>query len=499
MISPQAQDRTHPRSSSPTLLRSLGLFTTITMVVGAVIGSGIFRKPGIMAAEVGSPGLLLAVWLLAGIITLFGALTNAEVAAMLPETGGQYIYFDRMYGPFVGFLYGWAVFAVIQSGSIAAIAYVFAEYATQFVHLPELSAPLAAWSFHLPCIGDVAPFQEIGTKGVAAALILLLTTVNYFGIRFGGLVQNIFTVAKVTAMLLLVLGAFLLPTGGSLHNLTTTSAVLHPHGLLLVAAIAAALQGAFWAYDGWNSLTFIAGEIKDPQRTLPRGLFFGMLIVITVYLLINLAYAYVLPVDVMARSKLVAADVAERCFTGGGRWIAAAVMISTFGTANSTILTTARVYFSMAHRNVCPSFLGHAHPRFRTPAASLLVQAVWSILLLFSGTFDTLTDTLIFVSWIFYAASAYGVFVLRRREPHTPRPYRVPGYPLVPCVFILVALLYLVLTVYNDIAAYRAAVAAGKPALIDSAFGVALVLAGAPIYLYYRRRAKLQSCQTALK
>ncbi|PYJ04487.1 MAG: hypothetical protein DME25_09915 [Verrucomicrobia bacterium] len=203
----------------------------------------------------------------------------------------------------------------------------------------------------------------------------------------------------------------------------------------------------------------------------------------------NLVYSYVLPIDEMAKSKLVAADVAEKCFSGGGRWIALGVMISTFGTANATILATARLYFSMARRNVFPQFIGRAHPRFHTPAASLVVQGIWSALLLFSGTFDTLTDTLIFVSWLFYAASAYGIFVLRRKEPDAPRPYRVPGYPWVPWIFILFAVLYLLFTIYNDITGYRAAVAAGKPAIINSAFGTALVLIGAPIYFFYRRRS----------
>jgi APA family basic amino acid/polyamine antiporter len=475
-----------PRGSGPGLLPSLGLFSTVMMVVGGVIGSGIFRKPGVMAAQVGSPEILLAVWLLAGVMTLFGALTNAEIAGMIPETGGQYVYFERMYGPFVAFLYGWAVFAVIQSGSIAAVAYVFAEYAGQFIRLPEASAALAGWSVHLPFIGDIAPLKELGTKGLAAALIAFLTAVNYLGVRFGGLVQNVFTIAKVGAMLLLVLGAFLLPTGGSAANLTTTSSAIHPQGLALAAGIAAALQGAFWAYDGWNKITYIAGEVKEPQRNIPRALVGGMVLVTAIYLVMNVAYAFVLPVDRMAQSKLVAADVAERCFSGGGRWIAAAVMVSTLGTANAVILATARVYFSMARRNVFPQFLGQAHRRFHTPAASLVVQGVWSALLLFSGTFDTLTDTLIFVSWVFYAAGAYGVFVLRRKAPEAPRPYRVPGYPFVPWTFILFATVYLVFTVYNDITGYQAAVAAGKPAMINSAFGVALVLVGTPIYLWYR-------------
>jgi len=463
------------------------------LVIGGVIGSGIFRKPGVMAAQVGSPELLLGVWVLAGVLTLFGALTNAEIASMIPETGGQYIYFERMYGPFLAFLYGWAIFAIIQCGSIAAITYVFAEYATHFLPLPELPATLAAWSFHVPFVGDVSPLKEIGVKCLAAAVIVLLTAINYLGVRFGGLVQNIFTIAKVAAMLLLVIAAFCLPTGGSTANLTTPSAHIHLTGLALVAGIAAALQGAFWAYDGWNKLTYIAGEVKQPQRNIPLGLFWGMLAVTAVYLLINVAYAYVLPIDQMAQSKLVAADVAERCFAGGGRWIAAAVMVSTFGTANATILATARLYYSMARADYFPRPLARVHPRFHTPAASLVAQGIWSALLLFSGTFDTLTDTLIFVSWFFYAASAYGIFVLRRKMPDAPRPYKVPGYPFVPWTFVIFSVLYLGFTIYNDVIGYQAAVAAGKPALINSAFGTALTLIGAPLYLFYRSRQPARS------
>ncbi len=479
-----------PKSSPPRpgLLPTLGLFSTVMLVVGGVIGSGIFRKPGVMAAQLGSPELLMLVWVLAGVITLFGALTNAEIASLIPETGGQYVYFEWMYGPFFAFLYGWAVFTIIQSGSIAAVAYVFAEYATQFVRLPEFSPAVADWHFHLWGIGDIAPLKEIGTKGLAAALIIFLTAVNYLGVRFGGLVQNIFTVAKVGAMLLLVLGAFVLSGSGSVAHFTTPSATGHLSGLALFAGIAAALNGAFWAYDGWNKLTYIAGEVKQPQRNIPLGLVWGMVIVTAIYLLMNLAYLWVLPVDTMAKSRLVAATVAGKVFTNGGFWVAALVMISTFGTTNAIILATARVYFSMAQNNVFPRFLGNVHPRFHTPGASLVVQGVWSVLLLFSGTFDTLTDTLIFVTWIFYAAGAYGVFVLRKKMPDAPRAYKVPGYPVVPCIFILFALTFLGFTFYNDIVTYREAVAAGKPALINSVFGVALVLVGTPVYFFYRRR-----------
>ncbi|MBI5774514.1 MAG: amino acid permease [Verrucomicrobia bacterium] len=470
------------------LLPALGLFTTTMLVVGGVIGSGIFRKPGVMAEQLGSPTLLLGVWVLAGVITLFGALTNAEISSFITETGGQYVFYERMYGPFVAFMYGWAVFAVIQTGSIAALAYVFAEYFGKLLPLPELTGAAANFSLHLPFIGDIAPLKELGVKCLAASVIVALTAINYLGVRFGGAVQNLFTVAKLAGMLALVLAAVFVPSGASPAHLTTPSAVIHKDGLALVLAIAAALQGAFWAYDGWSKITYIAGEVKEPQRNIPRATVLGMFLVTAIYLLMNLAYAYVLPVDVMAKSKLVAADVAEKFFHGGGAWIAVVVMTSTFSACNATVLASARIYFAMARRNVFPAMLGRVHPRFHTPAASLVVQGAWSVVLVFSGTFDTLTDTLIFVSWIFYAAGAYGVFVLRRKEPDAPRPYRVPGYPVVPAVFVLFATVFLAMTIYNDLTGYRAAVAAGKPALINCALGAALVLLGAPIYFFYKRK-----------
>src|SRR5437762_140225 len=476
------------RRDQPRLIPALGIFSATMLVAGGVIGSGIFRKPGVMAAQVGSPELLLGVWLLAGIISLLGTLSNAELAAMMPRTGGQYVFLQRAYGPFVAFLYGWALFVVIQSGSIAALSYVFAEYTTRLTPLPEAPATLAAIAFHLPLIGDVAPFKELGVKGLASVLIVVLTIINYLGVRFGGVVQNVFSIAKMSAMVGLAVAVAVTPGVGQVANLTARSAAIHPTGLAWWAAVAAALQGAFWAYDGWHKITYIGGELKSPRRDLPRSLILGILLVTGLYLLMSAVYAFVLPIDEMARSKLVAADVAERCFAGGGRWIALAVMLSTFGAANAVILTSARVYFSMGRDGMFPAFLGRAHRQFRTPGASLLVQAGWSIVLLFSGTFDTLTDTLIFVSWFFYIANAWAVIVLRRREPAAPRPFKVPWYPLVPVVFVGFGLVYLVLTLCNDVAAYRHAVAAGQPALLNCALGLALVLSGTPIYFYYRWR-----------
>jgi APA family basic amino acid/polyamine antiporter len=488
MSPPASSPQSAPRHG--TLVPTLGLFTTIMLVVGGVIGSGIFRKPGVMAAELGSPEVLLLVWVLAGVITMFGALTNAEISSFITETGGQYVFFERMYGPFFAYVYGWSLFAVIQTGSIAALAYVFAEYSTQFVSLPELHGALGTFSFHLPFIGDITPFKDAGVKGLATIVIITLTAINYLGVRFGGLVQDVFTIIKLAGMALLFVAAIFLPTGDRIANLTTASATIHKTGLPLVIAIAAALQGAFWAFDGWSKITYIAGEVKNPQRNIPRATVLGMLIVTAIYLLLNVAYASVLPIDVMAKSKLVAADVADRCFKGGGRWIAAVVMASTFSAANATILATARVFFSMAQRGVAPAALGVAHATYHTPAVALWIQAIWCVVMLFTGTFDTLTDTLIFVSWIFYAAGAFGVFILRKKEPNAPRPYKVPGYPFVPAIFVLFAIAFLCLTIYNDVAGYRAAVAAGKPGLINSALGTGLVLIGTPIYFYFKRRSR---------
>lgn len=469
------------------LAPTLGFFSMVMLVIGGVIGSGIFRKPGVMMAELGSPTLLLLVWLLAGVITYLGVLTNAEIASFIPETGGQYVYFDRMYGPFVAFLYGWGAFVVIQTGSISALAYVFAEYTGKFVVLPEASPALASWSFALPLIGEIAPFRELGVKLLASAVIVLLTVVNYLGARAGSWTLNLFTLAKLAGMAALVALVFWPGGAGSAQNLTEPSQMIRKEGLALLIAIVAALQGAFWGYDGWVKASYIAGEVKNSQRVVPLASMIGMAAVTIIYIVMSAAYCWALPADEMAQSKLVAADAAEKAAGGAGKWIALLVMISTFGTTNAVILASARIYFSMARRGVFPQALGRAHPRFHTPSAALLAQGAWGVMLVFSGTFDMLTDMLIFVAWVFYAIGAFGIFILRRREPNTPRPFKTPGYPIVPAVFVLFATAFVILTVINDLRTYQAAIAAGKPALTNSLFGVLLVLIGTPIYFYYRR------------
>jgi APA family basic amino acid/polyamine antiporter len=250
-----------------------------------------------------------------------------------------------------------------------------------------------------------------------------------------------------------------------------------------------AMSGAFWAYDGWINITYVAGEIKEPQRTIPRALFLGTAIVITVYVLTNLAYLYVLPIDVMAQSKLVAADVAEKFFRGyGGAFVSAAVMISTFGTANGTILSSARVYYAMAKERLFFQKMESVHPRYRTPGPSLFLQGMWASLLTLSGTFDQLTDQLIFVAWIFYALSAIGVFILRRKMADVPRPYRVWGYPYVPTIFVAFAALYIFHTLYSDVTSF----ARGETALINSVMGLVYVVIGIPGYIFWNRKKRLQ-------
>lgn len=469
------------------LVPRLGLYTTIAIVVGAVIGSGIFKKPALMASQLGSPELLIGIWVLAGMLTLFGALTNAEIASMITATGGQYVFFDKMYGRFIAFMYGWAIFAVMQTGSIASISYVFGEYSQHFNAFiiprldPETERGLV---FHLPFIGNIYPLQNIGVKLITISVILFLSFVNFLGVIFGGRISGFFTTMKVTAILVLVYFGFTYG-GGSITNFSQESSSFIYGGTGIFAGIIAALSGAFWSYDGWNNITYIAGEVKRPQINIPRALFVGTIIVIAVYLIINLAFMYVMPVEEMAKSTLVARDVALLSMGEiGASFVAVAVMISTFGTSNGTIMVSARVYFAMARNKMFFSAIGNVNSRFKTPANALLLQAVWSCFLVISGTFDILTDMLIFVSWIFYAIGAYGVFVLRKKMPDAPRPYKVIGYPYVPAIFIVFAFAFVVFTLYNDINLYIE----GKTEFINSVFGIMLVSIGIPFYLFFSRK-----------
>ena len=462
------------------LVRGLSLTAAIMIVAGSMIGSGIFRKPATMAGQLMSPELLLIIWLVAGLITFVGALCNAEVAGMIDATGGQYVYFQKMYGNFISFLYGWSVFSVIQTGSQAAIAYVFGEYLGYFIKFPDLPQSLQQFSFYIPVIGNIFPFAEFTAKASAILCIIFLTGINYLGVIFGGAVQSFITFIKIATIIFLSIFLFTGATG-SFDNITTGFTLPQATSTNLISLIGLALAGAFWAYDGWNNLTFVAGEVKRPQRNVPLGLLLGTLIVIAVYMLINAAYLYVLPVEQMAKSPLVAASAAEIIFGhSGAAIISIAVIISTFGALNGSILSTARVCFAMSRNNMFFKKLGEIHPRFGTPHTSLIAQGIWSCLLVLSGTFDTITDYVIFAAWLFYMLGALGVIVLRKKMPDVPRPYKVWGYPYTPILFVIFSFLFLVNSIISD--------------LSNAAMGALLILIGLPLYFWRTsRNNKLQS------
>lgn len=463
---------TELREKKTELVRSLSLTAAIMIVAGSMIGSGIFRKPSIMAQQLMSPELLIIVWIAAGLITFVGALVNAEIAGMIDTTGGQYNYFRKMYGDFTAYLYGWSTFSVIQTGSQAAIAYVFAEYLGYFITYPQLPKDIADFAFYIPLVGDIHPFFDFGTKAVAILVTIFLTGVNYLGVFFGGIVQTVITYIKIIsiiglAMLLFVFG------NGSMANIYNNFTIPPATQAGFWSLIGLSLAGAFWAYDGWNNVTYVSGEIKNPQRNVPLALLWGTFITMIVYVLMNVAYLYVMPIGEIANSPLVAASATEKIFgQSGGAIISIAVIISAFGALNGSILATARVQFAMARDNLFFKSLGKIHPRFGTPHTSLVVQGVWSCVLVMSGTFDTITDYVIFAAWLFYALGAAGVFVLRKKMPDTFRPYKVWGYPVVPALFVIFSGFFLFNTVISNTQ--------------NAMMGLILILLGVPFYIYWK-------------
>jgi len=471
----------------PTLSRKIGLWTTVSLVAGSIIGSSIFMKPAVMAGQLGSPLLLVGVWIAAGLISLMGAAVNAEIGAMLPVTGGQYVFFQKMYGNFFAYLYGWAAFAVINTASIASIAFIFSQYAETFVSLPRFAqATEQSIQWYIPFIGKLYPLENAGVKSLTIILIVVLTWVNCRSVKAGGRVQVLFSAAKIMALVLMV--CMLLFSGkGDVAHFTEPSSSIQLSGTTLVAGIIAAMSGAFAAYDRWNNISFVAGEIKDPGRNIPKGLFIGLVTCIILYVITNLAYLYILPIDSMAGSSLVATDaLTPVAGTAGAGLIAILVMVSSLGCTNGNILACARVSFEMSRQGCFFASAGKVHPRYQTPANALWLHTLVSCLFVVSGSFDMLTDLFIFVTWIFYGFGAYGVFILRRKMPAAERPYKVHGYPWLPLVFVLFTAFYFVMTLYTDISNY----VLGKTPFISSVFGLLLVLAGVPLYFYFKIRNK---------
>jgi APA family basic amino acid/polyamine antiporter len=448
------------------LVKGLSVYAATSVVAGTMIGTGIFVVPSIMLRQLGAPALVLVVWVLAGVLSLFGALGYAELGAALPEAGGEYVYMHRAYGPMMGFLYGWTQFVVAKSGSIATIATGFVIYLAYF--FPGLNETL--WQAPVQIAGHAATLQLTGLQIAAALLVLLLSGLNILGVRRSGRTQTFFTAAKLLVLLILIVLGLALGHGSFEHFLTHVR-VGAQGGLF--ATFGVATVGALWAYDGWNNLSMVAGEVERPQRNMPLALILGTLLVIAVYVLVNISYFYVLTPAHIASTNTVAADTARQ-FMGkaGGAFIAIGVMISSFAALNGSILSGSRVPYAQARDGLFPQFLAEVHPRFRTPAAAIAAQSVIAGLLALTGQYKGLYTKVIFSEFLFYALVTAGIFILRRRAPGLERPYRTWGYPVIPAIFVILSVVVLVNILRHQWS--------------DSAWGLALVGSGIPAYLLWR-------------
>jgi amino acid transporter len=433
------------------LPRRLGLWSAIAVVVGITIGSGIFRTPASVTNRLPGPLPVFGVWIAGGIVALCGALTLAEVAAAFPDTGGIFVFIRRSWGRLPAFLFGWAELAIIRAAAVGAIATTFAEYLLRVLGFDPSIAPYDDWVHY-----------------VAAAAIAAIAALNYMGVRWGSLIQNVTTAAKYFGLLFIVIVAIVVgipKTGGHFTPIA-------PPGSFSIAPFGLALVSVLWAYDGWADLAFISGEVKDPERNLPRALIWGTLAVIGIYLLANVAYLGVMPVDEIRHSKLVAADVALRLIGPAGvTFVALTVMLSTLGTLNGSILSNPRIFFAMAADGLLFRKIAAVHPRFQTPHIAIALTAVLGIIFVLLRTFEQLADTFVTAILPFYALGVASIFVFRRRTAaeYSP-PFRAPLYPFAPILFVL-ATCYLLMNAIID-------PSSRWPTL--AIFGV--ILAGIPVY-----------------
>src|ERR1043166_55124 len=450
------------------LRRALGPWSAIAVVIGTVIGSGIFLVPSDMVKAVGSAEMVFVVWVFGGILTLFGALTYAELSAALPGAGGEYVYLNAAYGPFFGFIYGWTQTWVAKAASIATLGTGFFTYLADF--FPGLTGVL--YTVPLPIGPGGGPLEIRYGQLLAIGVVLLLAVVNYLGVRVGGGVQVGVTVLKVSLIAGLIV-AGLASGRGNVSNFHSSMTA----DLGGITGFFAALVAALWAYDGWNNAGMLGSEIERPGRTLPLALITGTLCVMAVYLLANVAYFYVLSGPEVGSSERVAADMMRRVLGQPGAAVgSAAAMISIFAALNGSILSGSRVPYAMARDGYLFSGLSRVHPRFRTPGASILLLGLWSSVVLLSGQYKQLYTLVIFPSWILYGMTAASVIVLRHKRPDLERPYRVPGYPLVPLLFVLVALVLL----YSTLRTSRR----------ESGIGLGVIVAGLPFYFHWKNRHK---------
>ncbi len=464
-------------STEPKLIRGLSLADSVLLLAGGIIGSGIFLTAKDIALNTRSPLMFLSIWAIGMAITMLACFAFAEMGAMFPDAGGQYVYVREAYGDFVAFLYGWMIFTVSVTGTVAALAAGFAEYLGKV--FPALAANQAVFS--LPAFSMVwgHRIHEPGgftlTRGHLAAIgaIVLQSLINIFGVRQGAILQNVTAWAKFAAIGGFVVLGLALGKGSWGHY--SVPLPVSADAPSIFSGIAIALIAVFWAFDGWVYITWVAGEVREPQRNLPRALIFGLALVGVIYLAINAVYLYALPMSGIASETAVAQAAAASMFSpGAARWLALLIAVSCFGAMAPCIMSGARVYYAMAEDGIFFRSLARINPRFRTPVASLVLQGVWSIALTLSGKYDQLFTYVIFMMVLSYVLTVFAVFVLRRKMPDAPRPYRCTGYPWTPAIYILLG------------GAWAMNAVIQKPK--ESGLGLFIVLLGVPLYLYWKRK-----------
>lgn len=437
-----------PEKNDPGLIRGIGLRGLTLVAVGSCIGSGIFLTPSDIAHQVPSPGWILAVWVIGGLVALTGALTFAELGTYFPQAGGVYVYLKEAYGRLTAFLYGWAILTVITSGAIAALALAFARY-----------------------VDFIIPLGQRGIQMVGIGAIISVTLVNIFGVKYGDRFSQIFTFLKLAGIAILVMAGLWVLFAG-------TNGQLRPffsHENITGSSIAAALIGVLWSFGGWHHASYLAGETVDPKKTVPRAMILGALIVTAVYLLVNLAYISLLSIAEMSTSKAIAADALAVVFPSAALFVAILIAVSTYGTAGIYTLSAPRIYFAMAKDGVFFPGLAKVHSGYRTPLAAILVQSVWAIiLLLFWGTFENLITSVVFMDFAFMMMAGIGLFIFRKKGLYAL--FKVPGYPIVPLIFIGIIAWFTVKTLI------------GQP--MHALIGLATLAAGLPFYWWFERRVR---------
>ena len=460
--------------AEPQLHRGLTLAHTIALVAGAVIGTGVFLKAAVMAQTVGSPSLVLWAWALAGLLSMAGALTYAELGALLPHAGGEYVYLLRAYGEGPAFLYGWMRFVMGSAGSIASLAVGFATFLAAILPINRVWLEYNYHAFGQPMV------WRFGTQTVLAlAVIVVLSALNCGRVVLGGQVQLWLTIFKVAGIAVIVGGILFFAKAGGVANLARPGGVRPWTGF---AAFGTAMLAALWAYEGWNQMPMCAGEVQNPTRNVPRGLIIGTALVAVIYCVVNFSYFYALPFSEVATSNSTnyrdALPVAAKAATTflaryGATFVSLVFVLSTLGALNGTILSSARVPYAMARDRLFFAGFGRLNGATQVPVFSIVLQGIWASLLAISGTYDQLTDCVVFASWIFYALVTTSVFALRRKMPHAERPYKTLAYPVLPLVFVLVASWLVWNTIHT------------RP--LESTVGLGLITAGLPLYFYFRK------------